>query len=704
MIAPRDCVAVFAAVFWKSGVVLGGALAVSRLLRKRSADLRRLVLSTAVVAMFVAAAALPVLPRWTAAIPFRLGFHGPAAGVPAAPQMDVPPGEAREIALPESGGPMGAAAPGRADLTPWLIPLAWLAVAATLLARFVASLYRLRKLRTASEEVPASELPAPVAGFGRRVGMWRNESIGGPVTWGIFRPVILVPPSFEELPAECREAVLCHELAHIQAYDFLVRCLAEIARAVIWFQPLAWVVLRQLREEQELACDNRVLATGGKPSAYAKLLMDWDGRPGLDSLIAVGIAHRSCLRRRLYALLDPDLRRENVAATGVAGACFAGLAAALPLAALSVAPAVPALPAVAHHLPAVPAGRAMVDGAPPVEVAQVRPPVLAARPPAPPPAPLPAPQTATPPVPRFEAVSVKPCQPGDGPGRSGRGDMGANRGIDPAMPPGIGGYFRVEPGKLDVTCGSILTMVSVAYIEHGSPLLNNPGGPKSEAQRILGVPNWALDARYTIHATTSDPAANQPTRIGEGRESRPGPAEVLLYRMLQGILEDRFHLAVHRAVDQAPMYALKVAEGGLKLKPMQEGDCLMDGPPGWPAGGKPPCGWVGWDVNGPNRRLLLGGISMNRFARELAELVLDRNVIDQTGISGNYVTRLEFTPDDTTRCLGPARWCAVDASSTIPPAGNIFAALGGQFGLKLDPITGPRERMVIDRVEQPSGN
>ena len=92
-----------------------------------------------------------------------------------------------------------------------------------------------------------------------------------------------------------------------------------------------WIVWRQLREEQELVCDNRVLAAGGKSSAYARLLMDWECRPGVDALIAVGIAHRSCLKRRLYALLDPGLRRDTVARAGVLGTWAVGLAAALSL-------------------------------------------------------------------------------------------------------------------------------------------------------------------------------------------------------------------------------------------------------------------------------------------------------------------------------------------------------------------------------------
>src|SRR5260370_15650663 len=113
-----------------------------------------------------------------------------------------------------------------------------------------------------------------------------------------------------------------------------MRGMAEIARALIWFQPLVWIVWWQLREEQELACDNCVLAAGGKPSAYAKLLLDWDARPGMDSLIAVGIAHRSCLKRRPYAPLDTGLRRHTGASAGGARALCLALAPALSLSAI----------------------------------------------------------------------------------------------------------------------------------------------------------------------------------------------------------------------------------------------------------------------------------------------------------------------------------------------------------------------------------
>ena len=675
-------------VFWKSGVALGGALCLSWLLRKRSADVRRLVFSTAVVAVLVSAAALPVLPRWTAVTPFSFGSTRPS--MPSA--SGASPSQVGIYArLDFATHPISSAKPPvperTVDLTPGLIPFIWFAGAAALLTRFAVNLRALRRLGTGSDPVTDAKVLAEVAGFGSRVRLFRSETIAAPVTWGIFRPIILVPAGFEELPAETREAVLCHELAHIQGGDFLMRLLAETARALIWFQPLIWIVRRQLREEQELACDNRVLASGGKPSAYAKLLLDWDAGPGMDSSIALGMTHRSCLKRRLYALLDPSLPRDTV--TGAVAACtwVLGLAAAMALAALGLAQAIPA--------PGV-----QTTSKPPVQIAQAQPV----------PAPVPAPQAAAASAsrPKFDSASIQPCQPGDGPGRSGRGDVGANGGVDPNMPEGVGGYFHVSPGRLDVTCGSVLTMVDFSYREFGRPLLNNPPAPMQESERIKGVPKWALAARYTIHAVTGDPVANGPTDAGPGQPGRLPAASLLDGPMLQGLLEDRFQLKIHREVEETPMYALTVAQSGFKLKPMQDGECTLLAPgQGMQmigADDKPYCGWVGWPIHGPNRTLLGGGITMGRLAQSLAMLILDRNVIDRTGIAGSFLVRLEYAPDENTRCFGGPEWCNVDPNSDIPPAATIFTALEHQLGLKLEQIKGPKEHIEIDRVERPSEN
>jgi TonB family protein len=363
MIIALARLSVFYEVFWKSGVVLGAALCINALLRNKSADVRRLVLSIAVTAMFVAALAWPALPRWTAVMPVWLRPGNPTAAAfePAEPAIG---GGGTQIAIPvirmtEPGLPLRSEPRSSIFIrTPVVIPLIWFAGTILLLARFFNSLCGLRRLRYASDAASGTDLRAHLdrvmvrlgRARNRSVALLQNESIGAPVTWGIVRPVILVPAGFEHLPNECRDAVLCHELAHIQAHDFLLRGLAEIACALIWFQPLIWIVRRQLREEQELACDNRVLAAGSKPSVYARLLLDWDLCTGTETSIAVGMAHRSCLGRRLYALLDDDLRRNPVARIGILATWFLALATTLPLTAINLAPAILVQPAAPNTL------------------------------------------------------------------------------------------------------------------------------------------------------------------------------------------------------------------------------------------------------------------------------------------------------------------------------------------------------------------
>ena len=147
MIDAFDYLPVFSAVFWKSGVALGAALGISRLLRNKSADLRRLVLSTAVAAMFVAAVALPVLPRWTAVTP--LWFKSQPVSKPSSNPAII---DDTELTAPAQLPPAQPAS-RRIDLSPWLLPLIWFAGAATLLTRFAINLYGLHRREGTGMEV-----------------------------------------------------------------------------------------------------------------------------------------------------------------------------------------------------------------------------------------------------------------------------------------------------------------------------------------------------------------------------------------------------------------------------------------------------------------------------------------------------------------------------------------------------------------------
>lgn len=649
MTSPFEFAPVLFAVFWKSGIALGSALCISRMLRNRSADLRRMVFSTTIVAMFVAAAATPMLPRWTAVTPLWFHLQRPAPAAVAEPSVTrAIAGDAAEL----TARPVPQTPSRQIDLTAWLIPSIWFAGAAMLLTRFVISLWRLYRIRKASEAVTDAGLLADVARFGRRVRVWRNDAIGAPVTWGIVRPTVLVPAGFEELPAESRDAVMRHELAHIQAHDFLLRGLAEIAHALIWFQPLMWIVRRQLREEQELACDNRVLAAGGKASAYAKLLLDWDARRGMDASIAVGISHGSCLKRRLYALLDTDLRRDTVGGAAVAGGLVLALAAALPLAAISFSQAIPVQPTAAQAgQPVHPAQLAQAQIAPP--------PVQAL-------APQPAAQPAV--RPRFDVVSIKPCKPGvsSGPGT-----------------PTYGGDS--SPGRLHIGCGILAGsdntgMIQAAYNRYAGGYLNS-----FRVIPIEGGPDWIHSERYEIDATSDA----HPSLL-----MMQGP-------LMQTILEDRFRLRIHRETRLGPVYELALGKGSPKLKPLQDESCV----PPIIGGPLPP---LAPDQRRCRNMLYPRGVEMEggtlSMLAGLLGMALDRPVIDKTGITSYFEIHLVFSPDDFAGTRPATNEPGAPAAVRAADAPGIFQAIQEQLGLRLVPAKGPVDVLVIDHVERPSEN
>jgi hypothetical protein len=168
-----------------------------------------------------------------------------------------------------------------------------------------------------------------------RVRLDRHETV--PVTWGVLRPVILLPRSFGDWPRARRRVVLLHELAHVRRLDALSRGFVEALRAVLWFNPLIWIVRREMLEASEQACDDAVLVAGVRPSSYVAHLVGV-ARVAIQRPPAVSLPmiRRGRLERRARAILDPHLPRSGSGPWTAAAAALTALAVALPLAALTV--------------------------------------------------------------------------------------------------------------------------------------------------------------------------------------------------------------------------------------------------------------------------------------------------------------------------------------------------------------------------------
>ena len=157
--------------------------------------------------------------------------------------------------------------------------------------------------------------PSPLVSERNGVAVRFSDAISVPETFGLRRPVILLPMEAAHWSEERLRIVIAHELTHIERHDWLTQMVAQFSACVYWFHPLAWFALGQLRIERELACDDGVLRMGYRGSEYAQHLVDVARavRTHTDALTAsVPMATRSQLESRIRAILNPAKNRGSV--------------------------------------------------------------------------------------------------------------------------------------------------------------------------------------------------------------------------------------------------------------------------------------------------------------------------------------------------------------------------------------------------------
>jgi TonB family protein len=144
------------------------------------------------------------------------------------------------------------------------------------------------------------------------------------VTWGHFRPRIMLPASAAHWSEERLRVVISHELAHVRRGDWGTQLAAEVLRALFWFNPLVWITCRRLRAESELACDDEVINGGIEGVDYAGHLLELArvlNSPRHAWLSAPAMARRSSLEGRISAMLNAGLNRHPVTRAARAVTC-----------------------------------------------------------------------------------------------------------------------------------------------------------------------------------------------------------------------------------------------------------------------------------------------------------------------------------------------------------------------------------------------
>jgi uncharacterized protein (TIGR03435 family) len=250
---------------------------------------------------------------------------------------------------------------------------------------------------------------------------------------------------------------------------------------------------------------------------------------------------------------------------------------------------------------------------------------------------------------KFDVASIRSCQ-------EPRNNLGAHS----------------TPGRLATDCAELLNIIANAYNAFGDGHLNHD----HEQAPIHGGPAWLQSASYEINGRA------------EGNPAVP----MMMGPMMQRLLEDRFQLKIHRETTEGPVYFLTAARGGAKLQPFAEGSCTpyatLPRPPLLP-GTKEYCESI---INGISPSVEAKGATLEEFSKTL-RVLLDRPVINQTGITGRFNIRVEFSR------IGPELRAS---DPTEPP--SIFVAIQEQLGLRLESGRGPVETLVIDHIERPTGN
>lgn len=327
----------------KSTLVLGVATLIAAGLRRSSAAARHAAWGVALGGLLLLAAVRALAPGWSVRV-LPAGMAAGAAGRVLARAGGDPAGAPAPLATPvvaNDAAPQLPVVRARSNGAPaawgrWsassLVLAAWLGVALLLLARL--GVAHVRVARLARRGTPATDprlavlLPARAAALQmtRPVRVIQAAGIPVPLTWGVRKPVVLLPADTLQWSDARLGAVLTHELAHVARRDALWQCLGQCALALAWFHPLAWLAAARERAECERACDDRVLRLGTRPTDYADDLLAFalrDAQPGAPLAASLAMARRGELEQRLLAILDGAtprhaLRRGARIAVGVA--------------------------------------------------------------------------------------------------------------------------------------------------------------------------------------------------------------------------------------------------------------------------------------------------------------------------------------------------------------------------------------------------
>ena len=125
-----------------------------------------------------------------------------------------------------------------------------------------------------------------------------------PGVFGIFRPVLLLPEGIVDRLAPAQlEAIVAHELCHVQRRDNLTGAIHMVVETIFWFHPLVWWIRARLIDERERACDEEVLRMGSDAEVYAASILEACKLYLESPLVCVSGVTGSDLKKRIESIV-----------------------------------------------------------------------------------------------------------------------------------------------------------------------------------------------------------------------------------------------------------------------------------------------------------------------------------------------------------------------------------------------------------------
>jgi uncharacterized protein (TIGR03435 family) len=222
--------------------------------------------------------------------------------------------------------------------------------------------------------------------------------------------------------------------------------------------------------------------------------------------------------------------------------------------------------------------------------------------------------------------------------------------VKPSGPETATRRFLIEGRRFATFHTSLADLIQFAYGLH--------------PRQIADGPRWLTSTEFDVVGTTE----------GDGK-----PSEREWMKMMAKLLADRFQLRFHLEKRELPAYAIVVDRIGQKLEPSG------DDPNALPSLGFPSRG-----------QLVARNANLADLAWELQSAVLDRPVVDQTGLASRFNFTLAWTPDEF---QSPAIAGVTNtAEQTLP---SFFTAIRQQLGLRLDATKALVDVMVVEHSDVP---